>query len=354
VSISDQRLLQSNAFRPHASHYHQQSGEIMQLVRLVLMLLTTFMLATPASAQFGGLKKRIKKATGQEDSKAAATAPDNPTPAAQGGTIVLTADVVNQLLTGLKAGQLERTAAAKEDTPYGRYKQAEIAYAEAQPKCEAGRQAWIQKGDSKQLDKANALIEKSLQAQQKQDYKTMQIYQDSVSLLQGGPSCVVKKPEQPKDYYEAERAIEVRAEKAEVKASGLSGGELAMVKERATMILGGSTPVDASASEKAAVSAKSRELKPLLGFKEQPKPETAKAEPAPAPAAAAAPAPDPQMSAAASRMSECMTKNVQTHQAEIEALARRAQAAQKANDQAKLMAIADTLQQIQMAGCQQR
>jgi hypothetical protein len=39
------------------------------------------------------------------------------------------------------------------------------------------------------------------------------------------------------------------------------------------------------------------------------------------------------------------------HQAEIEALGNRAQAAEKSGDQAKMMAIADTLQQIQMAGC---
>src|SRR5215212_386850 len=150
----------------------------MQLVRPVLVLLTTLMLATPASAQFGGLKKKIKRATGQEDSKAAAST-DAPTPAAQGGTIVLTAEVVNQLLTGLKAGQTERDAAAREDTPYGRYKKAEIAYAEAQPKCEAGKQAWIQKAsaDPKQIDKVNTLNQKMIDAQSKQDYKLMEIYQ---------------------------------------------------------------------------------------------------------------------------------------------------------------------------------
>ena len=47
-----------------------------------------------------------------------------------------------------------------------------------------------------------------------------------------------------------------------------------------------------------------------------------------------------------------MTKNIQTHQAEIEALGKRAEAAQAANDTPKLMAIADTLQRIQKAGCQ--
>jgi hypothetical protein len=50
-------------------------------------------------------------------------------------------------------------------------------------------------------------------------------------------------------------------------------------------------------------------------------------------------------------MSDCMMKNVQGHQAEIEALGKRGEAAQAAGQTDKLMAIADTLQRIQMAGC---
>jgi hypothetical protein len=46
-----------------------------------------------------------------------------------------------------------------------------------------------------------------------------------------------------------------------------------------------------------------------------------------------------------------MMKNIQKHQGELEALGERAEAAQKAGNQAKMMAIADTLQRIQMAGC---
>jgi hypothetical protein len=58
------------------------------------------------------------------------------------------------------------------------------------------------------------------------------------------------------------------------------------------------------------------------------------------------------MSAAQSNMSNCMIANMQKHEAELEALGKRAEAAQNAGNQAKLMAIADTLQRIQMAGCQ--
>jgi hypothetical protein len=329
----------------------RSSCALVGITRLAVATLVALAIATPATAQFGGLKKRVKAKTGQEDTSRAAGAPaEAAAPAGQGGTIVLTEDVVSQLLAGLKAGQAERDAAAKEDTPYGRYKKAEVAYAEAQPKCEAGQQTFPQRAaaNQKMLDKYSALTEKMVAAQGKGDMKLMAIYQDSAMAMQD-PSCVVKKPDQPKGYYESQREIDTRAEQKEAKASGLGAGDLAVVKERTIAILQGATPPGgASPMEKSAVSAKSSELKPLLGFAEPPVP--AKPAPAPAPTPAAAPV-DPQMSAAAQSMSDCMTKNVQTHQAEIEALGKRAQTAQAAGETQKLMAIADTLQRIQMAGC---
>jgi len=185
-------------------------------------------------------------------------------------------------------------------------------------------------------------------AQGKGDHELSAVYQDSAMAMQD-PSCVVKQPSQPDDYYEAQRAMDSRAEKQEIKASGFSRSELAMVKERAEAILrGGTPPGDASAAEKSAVGAKAGELKPLLGIQDQAAAQATK--PAPAPAAPAAP-PTPAMSPAASSMNACLMKNLQEHQAEIEALGHRAEAAKEANDTAKLMAIVDTLQQIQMAGC---
>jgi hypothetical protein len=325
----------------------------MPFVRFAIVALAALSLATPASAQFGGLKKKVKKATGQEETPAAAP-PSDPTPA-QGGSVVLTADVVSQLITGLKAGQAEREAAAKsDDNSYGRYQKAKRAFADAQAKCESNRQAWAMKGDAKQSEKANALIEKMLKAQEKQDFKLAQVYQDSVNVLQGGPSCLVKEPEQPKDYYEAEREVEVRGEKAAVKASGLGAGEYAMAQERAMSIIRGGAPSDVSQSEKKAVMDKKGELQPLLWPHEKPA-VTAKAEPAPAPvpapAAAAAPGPSPQATAAANKMGACMAKNMEAHKPEIESLQKEALAAQKAGDNAKLMTIAQRLQAIQMAGC---
>ena len=326
----------------------------MPFARFAIVALAAVTLATPASAQFGGLKKKIKKAAGQEESPAAAQASD-PTPA-QGGTVVLTADVVNQLITGLKAGQAEREAAANsDDNSYGSYRKAERAYTEAQAKCESQRQAWTMKGNEQELDRANALIEKMLKAQEKQDYKTAAVYQDSVNLLQGGPACLVKKPDQPKDYYEAEREVEVRGEKAAVKASGLGGGEYAMAQERAMAILRGGAPSDVSPSEKKAVMDKKAELTPLLWPEEKPAVAAVKpvAQPTPAPQPQPQPTPqvDPQTAAAANQMGMCMAKNIENHKSEVESLQKQAQAAQKAGDRSKLMAVAQRLQEIQMAGC---
>jgi len=304
------------------------------------------MAATPnvASAQFGGLRKKIKPPATQE-----AAAPAN-----AGGTIVLTQDVVTQLLTGLRAGKAERDSALNEDTSYGRYKKAEIAYAEAKPKCEAAQPGFYQRAGSnpKMLDKYSRLTDKMVAAQQKGDTAATTIYQDSAMAMMD-PSCVVKQPQQPKDHYVAEREIETRAEAQESKASGLSRNELALVKERAIAILGPTPPPDASASEKSAVGAKAAELKPLLGIREEPAVQVAKPAPAPQPAPVAA-QPSPEMSASATSMNECMMKNIQKHQGELEALGERAQAAHKAGNQSKMMAIADTLQRIQMAGCTKR
>ena len=320
-------------------------GRLAVSARYAVIALAACAIVTPATAQFGGLRKKIKPAVKQET----ATAPAN-----DGGMVVLTGEVVDQLLTGLKAGQAERDAAIKEDTPYGRFKRGQTAYEQAKPKCEAAQPAFYQRAatNQKMLDKYNALTEQMVASQGKGDMKRMAIYQDSAMAMMD-PSCVVKNPEQPKDYYETERAVEARAEAKEIEASNFSQGEMAMLEERAIAILTNSTPPGgASASEKSAVAAKSAELKPLLGIREPAPVQAAKPapEPAPAPTPAAA-QPSPEMSAMAANMSDCMVKNMQKHEAKIEALGKRAEAAQKAGNQQQLMAIADTLQQIQMAGC---
>jgi hypothetical protein len=337
-------------------------GRLTSLARITAFVAVALAIGTPASAQFGGLKKKLKGAAAQEGATKAAGAagvtPETPAGAAEaagagggGGTVVLTEDVVSRLLTGLKAGQASREAAKKEDTPYGRYLRAQAAFADAQPKCQAAQQSFPQRmsNNQKAMDKYSALVDKMVDAQGKGDQKLAAVYQDSAMAMQD-PSCVVKQPAQPDNYYEAERNVDSRAEQQEMKASGLSRSELAMAKERAEAILRGTTPPgDASPGEKSAVSAKAAELKRLLGIHDQPA-RASKAAAAPAPAAAAEPA-APATSPAASSMNDCMVRNLQSHQADLEALSKRAEAAKKAGDQAGMMAIVDTMQQIQMAGC---
>jgi hypothetical protein len=329
----------------------------MHIARLAAMTVAALVLATPASAQFGGLKKKIKAKAGQEAVSKAANEVSSPAaegagPGDRGGMIVLTKEVVAQLVTGLKAGQAEREAAAKEDTPFGRYTKAKAAYAVAQPKCEKAQQTFYMRAESnkKLFNKWTAYNDKVTAAQEKGDLKLAFVYQDSAFALQD-PSCIVKEPEQPKGHYEAQRALDTRAEKKEIEASEFSRNDLAMVKERATAILEGATPAGgASPMEKSAVSARKAELKPLLGIKDQPAAQAAKPTPRPAPTPVA-PAVDPQVSAAGSSMNACMVKNIQKHEAKLEALGERLEAAEAADNTPTMMAIADTMQRIQMAGC---
>ena len=326
---------------------------VVTIARLAAVAAVALGVATPAWAQLGGLKKKLRTATTATPDAPAEAADPTTGNGGNGGMVVLSEDVVSRLLAGLRAGQAERAAAAAEDTPYARYKRADAAYADAQPKCQAAQQTFPNRmaGNQKVMDQYSAIVDKMVEAQGKGDQKLAAVYQDSAMAMQD-PSCVVKQPQQPDDYYQVQREIDSRAEKQEIKTSGFSRSELAMVKERADAILRGATPPGgASPGEKTAVSARSAELKPLLGIHDQPAVQPRKPAPAAAPAPAPVPAPDPAAAAAASSMSACMSRNIQSHQTELEALGKRAESAQAAGNTDKLMAIADTLQQIQMAGC---
>jgi hypothetical protein len=348
------------------------NGRSFAIGRIVAVMLLALAIATPASAQFGALKKKLK---GDAAAKAAekagdsaggdastatggpAAAPATPaTAAATGGTLVMTPEVVDRLVAGLKAGKAEREAAKKEDTPYGRYIRAVAAYEIAKSKCDAAQETLPTRmaGNEKMLTKFQHLSEKLAEAQSRQDTAAARVYADS-SMGMVDPSCLVKQPEQPNDYWDAQRAIDTRAEQASVKAADFSSAqELGYASDRAIAILEGQA-ADASPSEKSAVSAKDPELKSLLGIREAQEGRISKqgkaavadsVRPAPAPAPAA-----PAVPAGAVAVNECMMKNVEAHQAEIEALGNRGDAAQKAGNTALMMAIADTIQRIQFAGC---
>jgi hypothetical protein len=337
------------------------------VAQALALIITALVVTTPASAQFGGLKKKLKgDATAKAADKAgeaagadAAKAPEPTAAAAHGApaateqTLVLTPDVVDRLVAGLKAGAAEREAAKKEDTPYGRYQKAKAAYEVAKPKCEAAMQPGIQRiaADEKKNARYQRLAEKMMEAANRKDYVAQQAYSDS-SMAMIDASCTVKQPEEPKDYNDERRAIDNRAEQATLKASGFTGKEFGQVSDRTIAILAQNPPpTDVSASEKAAVKAKDPELKSLLGIRDAQEERIAKQAPAPAPAVVAdtvkpTAAPSPAVS-----VNECMVKNVQAHEAEIQALGDRGSAAQQAGNTALMMAIADSIQQIQFAGC---
>jgi hypothetical protein len=335
-------------------------------VRMLAIACLILALAAPAAAQFGGLKKKAQQAAGAEAAKKAGDSPAAqngaaPAPAEAGGgngaagqeAVVLDEKLVDQYIAGLKAGEAERETAKKESTPYGQYTRDAEAYKAAQARCDEAHQTFASRmlADEKLRERYNAYAEKMVQAQEKQDQKKVEAYADS-SMAMMDPACVVKQPKQPDDYYDAQRKIDSRAEEQALKTSKLSRSEFAMAQERAWMILQGQTPPgDASAGEKAAVNNRSAELKPLLGLEEKPAARAAKPAPAPAPPPPAASAPT-GMSDDQSKMANCMAKNAQKHEKEIAALGERASAAAEANDMAKTMAIADTIRQLQSAGCQ--
>lgn len=333
------------------------------LVRAGACMLLGLAIATPAAAQFGGLKKKVKAATGQEAAaegqKAAgvnqdqAAAPAAKNEAAGGGAVVLTPDVVDKLVAGLKARDGARQSALKENTSYTRYNQDAAAYKAAQAKCEAGKQSYPSRvaASEKMQARAQKFLDNVMAAQQKQDTVAMRVWGDSVAFLMD-PACLAKEPTRPDDYYDAEREADSRAEKTAIKTSGLSAAEWAMGLERGQGILLGNAAPDVSASEKNAVNARAAELKPLLGIDAAPPARAEKAAPAPAPQPAAE-SPAVTVPAGTSAMNECMAKNAKKHEKEIVALGERAQAAQEAGDMARTLAIADSLRVLQMAGCEQ-
>jgi len=327
-------------------------------VRMLAIACLTLALATPAAAQFGGLKKKAQQAAGAEAAKKAgdSTAAEKdaaPVPTGGGGTeaVVLDDQLVDQYIAGLKAGQAEREAAKKENTSYGQYTRDADAYKVAKAKCDAAHETFTSRmvADEKLQKRYTAAADKMIKAQEAGDQKQQEAWADSAMAIMD-PACIVKEPKQPDDYYESQRKIDSRAEEQAIKSSKMSRSEFAMAQERAWMILQGQTPPgDASASEKSAVTKRSAELKPLLGLQEVPPARAAKPAPAPPPPT---PSATTGMSDDQSRMANCMAKNAQKHEKEIAALGERASAAAEANDMAKTMAIADTIRQLQSAGCQ--
>ncbi len=305
--------------------------------------------AAPAAAQFGGLKKKAQSAAGV----ASETKDKQPAPgraAETGGAVVLNDEVIDRFLAGVRAGQAEREAATKEDTPYGRHLKAEAAYAAAKSKCDEATATWPQRAvaDEKLRDRYTAMADKMMAAMEKRDMKLYQVYGDSATAMLD-PACVVKQPQRPDNWYDLEREVNNRAEQAERKTSGLDPRELGVIRERAGAILQGTPLPDTSPSEKSAVNKRAAELKRAMGLEQAPPARATK--PAPAPAAPPPAPAGPQMSADQAAMADCMSKNSQKHEKEIERMGERARAAEESGNTQAAIAIADSIRQLVMARC---
>jgi hypothetical protein len=342
---------------------------------VVALVVATLAATTPVAAQFGGLKK---KASADAAAKAAeeaakttgvdpAVVPGAPTaaaaPAAGPATqqqLVLTPAVLDRLVAGIKARSAVQEAARKEDTPYGRYHKELAAYEKnlaayktAKSKCDAAIPGLAQRmaADQKLYDKYNALMEKAMDAAGKRDYERQAEYTYEALGL-ADPSCKVRQPKdlgQPDDLWDMQRKVDERAEQEALKAAEMSRWEFGKSNDDVIGILSGSPPPDRSPSEKTAVNSRSAELKNLMGLNQPPPAPPAAAAPAPAAAAPAA-VQGPVMPAGA-LPSECEVKNIQDHEAEIDALGDRGLAASEAGNNALLMAISDSINRIRMAGC---
>jgi hypothetical protein len=191
-----------------------------------------------------------------------------------------------------------------------------------------------------------------LKASEKGDTGAQRAWGDSMSALID-PACTVKDPPQPNDWYDQQRAVEEGAQKAELEASGLDPRESGQAKDRAIAIIQDAPPPDVSPSEQQAVDKQEKELKDLMGL--NPPPEARAPKPAPAPAAAAAPPPAqaPGATPAQQAAADCMVKNSKKHEKELQRLAAKVQAASQANDMATVMALADSVNRLQTAGCTQ-
>jgi len=335
--------------------------------------------STPASAQFGLKKKASADAAAKAAEEAAkatgvdpAVVPGAPTapataPAAgpaKDQQLVLTPAVLDRLVAGHKARSAVHEAARKEDTPYGRYHKEQAAYEKnlaaykaAKAKCDAAIPGLAQRmaADQKLMDKYNALMEKAMEAAAKRDYERQAEYTYEALGL-ADPSCKVRQPEdlkKPDDLWDMQRKVDERAEQEALKAAEMSRWEFGKSNDDVIAILSGSPPPDRSPSEKTAVNSRSAELKDLMGLNQPPPAPAAAAAPAPAAAAPAA-VQGPVMPAGAALPSECEVKNIQDHEAEIDALGDRGLAASEAGNTALLMAISDSINRIRTAGCMKK
>jgi hypothetical protein len=243
------------------------------------MLVVVVALSAPAtsSAQFGGLKKKMKdKITGDTQPASTAAAPatttspggdpnakarrdawDNPAP--------ITSATLDNFVKAIKAENAERAkfvAAASPTSAMGKWN----AFQQAKDKCAR---------DEAQEDSAQARIQKKMMAEATAGHgENIQAYTDSLTKL--GQASQARKQQcyalQRPQFSDAEwkemRAEEDKEEAAAAAAAGIDPFVYARLKERViayTLMPPGWKPSGYSPAELAAIDARKAEIKPLLG-----------------------------------------------------------------------------------------
>lgn len=299
--------------------------------RVALVALVLGVLAAPSlSAQFGGLKKKAAKAVGAETGVAPAPAKATPPPE-------VTPVIVDHYLAGIKAGKEQRDRLAQSNTPAGKYYAAVDAKKAHDKHCEEFTQyrnsEYQRLVAAKQYDSANAMV-------QKRDTSC-----DSVS-----PS-----PDQP--AFEELTKAQGSQDSAAAAAAGLEVSQWAGLNEWIPMMVYQmlnspdqndqllASNFSKKVGEVQAIRARQADLAKALSIQG---PERQQKE-VPPPMVVAAPAAAAGASAGSPGDPACYSTEMQKNQAAIEGLGTRAEAAKKKGDNAAMMAIVDTVQQLMAA-----
>jgi len=230
-----------------------------------------------ASAQFGGLKKKVKEkitgdaqpastvpapaatsgSGGDPDAKARRDAWQNPTP--------ITSAALDNFVKAIKAENAERAkyvAAAPPTSAIGKWN----AYQQAKNKC--ARDEVLQ-------DSAQARIQRKMMAEASAgNTKNTDAYGDSIMKLNEAAQARsqrcsgLERPRFTDDEWKEMRAQENKEEAAAAAAAGMDPFVYARLKERViayTLMPSGGKPSGYSPVELAVIDARKAEIKPLLG-----------------------------------------------------------------------------------------
>ncbi|HKV73230.1 MAG TPA: hypothetical protein VJN95_01825 [Gemmatimonadales bacterium] len=296
------------------------------LVALVLCLLS----ASSLAAQFGGLKKKAAQAAGAATGVAPANTPGKATPPPE-----VTPVIVDHYLAGIKAGEAERARLAQGNTPAGQY------YAAVDAK--------------KKHDKYCAEYQEKQMAEYQRLIAAAKYDSSALVMQKKDPSCQTYAADPKEPSFDELAKAKGSQDSAAAAAAGVDVSQWAGLNEwipvavyqmvnspdQNDQLL--ASNFSKKVSEISALRARQADLATALNIRG---PERQKKEAPAAMAAPAAPAAGAAGAAGTQGDANCYSTEMQKNQPALEALGKRAEAAQKKGDNASMMAIADTIQQL--------